>query len=420
MYSSISHEQYFETSLASYLSILCLSIQTIVSAMSKKTDTHFVYYIIYAFILISCLLTTYLCNHISLLFVFSILIGINIYENHKICFALIITSIIFNILFNNYYFEKDYDILKKIDLTDITQEVIPKLFILASIFLIINIIIEISIKNDLYIAIFKFFTFISMILLIAFLIENEFIKTIFSSYSALFIFIIVILQFIYLEIRYTPTYTKNINPKVMTDCVEIICTSFYSRNQMKIDLRKIKEILGTLKQKNIYISTQTNHSDNEIAYFPEVTLENINIIIEYVKISKSIDIEIINNLHKLKESYHKNWMKLSFDQFKKYFYNMHTMFMDIKLDEDKVANVIILVFLSICICIPISFAFNTIASIFIFLFLIQMTYESHVKYKFFNTTDIDKLITEEQMQKNQQKEELKRMIENTQIQMSNN
>ncbi len=413
MYLFMSH--YNETSslplteISAYLAISCFAIQIIIDALLSrkiiedrnelsKEKLHYVYYIIYSILLISCLLTAILCEKTSLIFVFLILLTVTFSEYSIFCIITLLVSILFNIIFNKYSYSKDYDILKLIDFDDIASEVVPKLYIAAGIFLLVGIFIDNFMKNPLGIAIIKFIIFISTVICFVFMIETRRIQTIFPSYILPFTFAIIIIPYIYIEIRYGKKYEKNLNiadvnyVKYMSFCyrihtkLSILSSNSFSTTQMI-------EILEFFQKQGIYVETQTK--DDKIAFFPHITLNNIDKIIEDCKKSSTKYPHIIMDLKKLRKSYSKNWIKLIYDQLEEYSYKFYEIFMSIELDEAQSINTIIIILIVISLCITISLI-DTITGIYIFLILVYIIYICHIRYEFFkddmkkiNTTKIN-------------------------------
>ncbi len=403
MHSFVSYDQnpQFETQLSSYLSITCCAIQIIVKAFLSNTKLHYAYYATYAILLISCLLTAILCEKISLIFVLLILIAITYDEYHILCIGLLSITIIFNILFNRYLHTHEYDILKLIDLEDIALDIMPRLYIAAVIFTSISIFIDSYMKNSLHIAIIKFIVFTLIISYFVFIIETQRIKTIFPSYTTAFAFALIISTFIYLDIRYTPSYNKDLSKDQISND-EIIAISFYTRisdkfskiqiNQSK-SAQDIIKILEFFQEREIYVSTQTDKKESKVAFFPHITLENLDKIIEYFKRNPQVSSITMINLNKLRESYRRNFIRLAYDQFEQYSYKLYKTLISIELDSKGILNAIVIFLLVICICIPIMMIFGLIASIFVLLILIHTTYVCNVKHKFFKD-DMKKLSTE--------------------------
>ena len=401
LFMSYNENSQFETQLSTYLSITCCAAQIIVNALLSKTKLHYAYYVIYAILLISCLLTTILCEKTSLIFALLILIAITYDDYDILCISLLSIAIIFNILFSRYLYTHEYDILKLIDLEDIALDIMPKLYIAAVIFASISIFTDNVMKNSLHIAMIKFTAFILIVSYFVFIIETQKIKTIFPSYITVFAFALIILTFIYLDIRYTPTYNKDLSKDQMSN-FEIIATSFYTRISNKFAKIKINqskstqdmiEILKFFQEHEIYVSTQTDEKESKVAFFPHITLKNLDKVIEYFTINPQLSNIIMSNLSKLRESYHQNWIRLVYDEFEEYFYKIYKTLMSIDLDLNKIINTIIVFLLVVCICIPIMMIFGLIASVFVLLILIHTIYVCHVKNTFFKG-DMNKISTE--------------------------
>jgi hypothetical protein len=385
-----------ETKLAAYLSTFCFFIKFLFQIFENKNQILYAYKIIYTILFISCLLTIYTCDQISLIFIF--LVFVNIPEHHKLQFFIILIGIIYNILFSKYSYRKDYDVFKLIDLNDISEEVMPKILIAAAVFSLISILLDKFITNELHIALIKFTIFTLIVGYFISSISNGEILTIFPLYSYVSAFIIVIMTHIYLEITSSPTYTSaNIET---TNTSDIIGMSFYLRKTTKFisipinncktteDMIKILKIFQSL---NIYVSTKSTENKEEdkkkmssdVVFFPYITLENIEKSIQYINKKLDCNQHVLQDLQKLRDSYHKNWIKTTHDQFCKYFHKFYSLITSIER-TGQIINISIVILSSISISILIAFIFKSIIlGICILIFFVYMTYMSYLMEKFF-------------------------------------
>lgn len=395
-----SHHRYNEdyslqTNLSLSLSFICLIIQSIMKCRKKdyselkvliKEIITYILFMLFFFVFIK--LTT---TDISLLSIAIIIILVNTEMSYDNQLIFLFASILIQFVLYIYEEPDNYRIFRLIQIEDIIEETIPKLFISMCLF---SIICTLMPKISLLIqSIIKFSMFISIITYFIISINiTETIKTIFPSYTFIFIFLLTMLTYVYLEI----TCSFDVIKIDTQENDELMVISFYKRN--KIDLgtigtnrEKIINILTELQKMEIYASiTNIEEKTNIIInMFPEVTIENLDKIIKYIeekdKKGKPMSTDIFSNLKNLRESYEKNWINIVYDAFDKLVYTTYKQLIALSLDDKKHLNNTLAAICAIIISAIIYLIFqDMIVGIAVFLFLINCIYTSFIKHKFLN------------------------------------